>query len=157
MVDKASLDDPRWSPSEENGRRPSAAVGVREGVGELLSDIVSLGELQAQLLMVDARESMQKARTPILLLVVGAVLGLGATPVLLIALAEGLMLLFELKPALAYLVSGLVGALVGGLLIWLAWRQSGDVIAVFLRSRTELAENIRWIKHALTRGRRPPR
>ncbi len=151
MVDQATLE------TQRNGNRQSAAAGVRDGVGELLHDIVTLGELQAELLAVDARESIQKAQAPIVMLVIGAVVGLGATPVLLMALAEGLHELLEWSRWLSYLTSGLVGAVLGGVLMYLAWRKSGDVIGVFMRSRTELAENIKWIKYALTRGRRPPR
>jgi len=130
---------------------------VREGVGDLLHDIMSLGELQAQLLEVDARESLQKARTPVAMLVAGAVIALGAVPVLLIAVAEGLHELAAWDRWVSYLTSGVIGAAGGGLLMWLAGRQSAEFIAVFKRSRNELAENIRWIKYALTRGRRPPR
>lgn len=151
MVDQASLE------TRQSNGHTSASAGVRNGIGELLYDVVSLGELQAQLLVVDARESLQKAQTPLVMLVVGAVIGLGATPVLLIAAAEALTELAGWDRWLSYLTSGLVGAALGGLLMYLAWRQAGDVIAVFLRSRTELAENIRWIKYALTRGKQPPR
>jgi len=42
-------------------------------------------------------------------------------------------------------------------LVRLANVQVTPEVAVFDRSRVELTENIRWIKYALTRGRRPPR
>jgi len=156
MVDQTTLENSSWS-AGGNGKPASAAAGVRDGVGDLLHDVVSLGELQAELLAVDARESMQKAVTPIILLGVGIAAGLAAFPILLVALAEGLVLGLEWRRPVAYLVSGLVGAIVGGGLVYGAWRQAADVIAVFKRSQEELAENIRWIKYALTRGRRPPR
>jgi hypothetical protein len=57
----------------------------------------------------------------------------------------------------AYPLSGLLGAALAGGLVYFAWRQAAAVIGVFKRSQDELAENIRWIKYALTRGRRPPR
>lgn len=157
MVDQTSVGGSDWSASQPYERQPSAAAGVRQGVGELLHDFVSLGELQTQLLTLDARESAQKAVVPIGLLIGGIALALGAVPVLLISLAEALVLLLEWERALAYLVSGLAGAVIAGLLLYLAWRQTAAVIAVFDRSRVELAENVRWIKYALTRGRRPPR
>jgi len=156
MADQTTIGDP-WSRPNGNGKPPSAAAGVRDGVGDLLHDVVSLGELQAELLAVDARESVQKAVMPLVLLGIGIAAGLAAFPVLLIALAEGLVLGLSWKPPLAYVVSGLVGAALGGGLVYAAWRQAADVIAVFKRSQDELAENVRWIKYALTRGRRPPR
>lgn len=155
MVDQASLET-QWTPPAQ-GNRQSAAAGVRDGIGELLHDIVTLGELQAELLAADGRQSLQKAQAPIIMLVIGAVIGLGATPVLLMALAEGLHEGLEWSRWLSYLVSGVVGAALGGGLMYFAYSKSGEIIGVFMRSRTELAENIKWIKYALTRGRRPPR
>lgn len=156
MVDQTSLDNPNWSPPPYE-RESSAAAGVRNGVGELLHDVVSLSELQAQLLAVDARECAQKAQMPIGLAVGGISLALGAVPVLLLSLGEALALWLDWERALAYLVSGLGGAVIAGILLYLAWQQTGAVLGVFDRSRVELAENVRWIKYALTRGRRPPR
>lgn len=156
MAHQTTLENSSWSP-DGNGKRPSAAAGVRDGVGDLLHDVVSLSELQAQLLAVDARESIQKAQTPVILLGAGIAVGLGAVPVLLLGLAEALVLLLDWPRAVAYPVSGLVGAALGGGLVYAAWRQAADVIGVFKRSQDELAENIKWIKYALTRGRRPPR
>jgi glycerol uptake facilitator-like aquaporin len=157
MVDQASLDEPGWPGPKLYKRQASAAAGVRDGVGDLLHDVVSLSELQAQLLAVDARESVEKAKTPIGLLIGGVSLAMGAVPVLLLSLGEALTLWFGWERALSYLVSGLGGAVIAAVLLFLAWQQTGGVLAVFDRSRVELAENVRWIKYALTRGRRPPR
>ena len=157
MVDQASVNEPGWPGPALYKREGSAAAGVRDGVGDLLHDVVSLSELQAQLLAVDARESVDKAKAPIGLLVGGISLALGAVPVLLLSLGEALTLWLDWERALSYLVSGLAGVVIAGILLYLAWQQAGAVLAVFDRSRVELAENIRWIKYALTRGRRPPR
>jgi len=155
MVHQASLENP--TPTTPVPRPRSAAKGVRNGVGELLHDVVALGELQVKLLALDAKESVQKAQTPLLLAIVGAVLGLGAVPILLISLAETFVLLLEWNRAIAYLVSGLIGLVVGGAMAYTALKQSTAIFAVFDRSRVELAENISWIKYALTRGQNPPR
>ena len=155
MVHQASLENP--APTMPIPRPKSAAKGVRNGVGELLHDVVALGELQVKLLAVDAEESVQKAQSPIIMAVVGGILGLGAVPILLISLAETFVLLLEWNRAIAYLVSGLIGIVIGGAMAYTAWKQSAAVIAVFDRSRVELAENISWIKYALTRGQNPPR
>jgi len=157
MVDQASLNEPGWPGPALYKREPSAAAGVRDGVGDLLHDVVSLSELQVQLLAVDTRESVDKAKTPIGLLIGGISLALGAIPVLLLSLGEALTLWLGWERALSYLVSGLAGVVIAGVLLYLAWQQTGAVLAVFDRSRVELAENVKWIKYALTRGRRPPR
>jgi hypothetical protein len=155
MVHQASLENPTHTTPVPRPR--SAAKGMSNGIGELLHDVVALGELQVQLLSVDAKESVQKATTPIALAVVGAILGLGSVPILLISLAETFVLLFQWERAVAYLASGLIGLVVAGAMAFIAWRQSAAVIAVFDRSRVELAENIRWIKYALTQRQTPPR
>lgn len=155
MVHQASLENPTHTMPVPRPR--SAAKGMSNGIGELLHDVVALGELQVQLLSVDAKESVQKATTPIALAVVGAILGLGSVPILLISLAETFVLFFQWERAVAYLASGLIGLVVAGAMAFIAWRQSASVIAVFDRSRVELAENIRWIKYALTQRQTPPR
>jgi hypothetical protein len=157
MVHQTPVENPQWAPPQQDGNGRSAAVGVRNGVGDLLHDVVSLAELQTQLVAVDARESMQKAQTPLIMFGIGAVLGLGSIPVLLMAIGQAFVYFFHWHEALGYLVSGLLGAIVAGVLMWLAYRTIDDVIGVFKRSQAELVENIRWIKYALTRGRRPPR
>lgn len=155
MVHQASLENPTQTTPVPRPR--SAAKGMSNGIGELLHDVVALGELQVKLLSVDAKESVQKATTPIILAVAGAILALGAVPIVLISLAEAFVLFLDWERALAYLASGLIGLVVGGALAYIAWRQSAAVIAVFDRSRVELAENMTWIKYALTQRHGPPR
>jgi hypothetical protein len=155
---QVTMETTTWTaPDPHHGNHRSAASGVRDGVGELLHDVVSLGELQAQLLAVDARESVQHAKLPIALVAIGAVLGLGCVPVLLLAMGEAFYELLDWPRSLSYLASGVIAALAGGLLLWLGIGKFNAVIGVFKRSSEELSENVRWVKYALTRGRRPPR
>jgi len=156
MVDQATISEPSWTPGSST-RRPSAAAGVRNGVGDLMYDVVTLSELQAKLLAVDAREGVEKAKFPLVLLGAGAAFALGASPVLLLALGECLVLWLDWERAPAYVVSALLGAVVGGGLLYAAVQQLGAVTNVFDRSQAEFADNVRWVKYALTRGRRPPR
>jgi hypothetical protein len=156
MVDQATIGESSWTTGSA-GRRPSAAAGVRNGVGELMHDVVTLSELQVKLLAVDTQEAVQKARSPLVVLGAGLGFALGALPVLLLALGECLVLYLQWERALAYLVSALLGAALGGGLLYAATQQLGAVTAVFDRSRAEFADNVRWIKYALTRGKRPPR
>jgi hypothetical protein len=131
-------------------RHRSAMSGMREEIGEFLGDVLSLSELQAQLFAVDAEESFQRARTPFALLMIGAALGLAGAVSLLFALAEALVLFLPCERLVAYLLSGLAGSVLAGALLWVAWRSAVRSLHVFTRSRTELVENIRWIKVALS-------
>lgn len=154
MANQATID-----PAEpgSNGKGPSAAAGVRNGVGDVLHDIVSLGELQAQLLVVDARESVKQIQVPITLLIVGSVFALSALPILWISGAEAIHEVAHWSRWLSYLTSGTVGLAIGLILIAIAWNRSSTLFNLFDRSRVELGENVKWIKYALISGRRPPR
>jgi hypothetical protein len=131
-------------------RHRSAMSGMRAEIGDFLGDVVSLSELQARLFAVDAAESLQRARTPLALLVIGSALGLAGAACLLFASAEALVLLLRCERALAYLASGLAGSIVAAVLLSIAWQSALRALNVFTRSRTELAENVRWIRVALS-------
>ena len=129
MVDQASVNDGGWSAAQPYQRQPSAAAGVRNGVGELLHDVVSLAELQTQLLAVDARESAQKARAPIVLVGAGASLALGAIPILLLALGMSLAIAPLTTLVLTSVESDRAGAASG---VNSAVSRAGSLVAIAL-------------------------
>src|ERR1700679_1153584 len=70
---------------QENGR--SAGGSAARSVGQILHDIVTLGQLQARLFALDAREAGVKIQRPILALAAGAVLAVCAVPIALVGIA----------------------------------------------------------------------
>jgi len=124
---------------------------VARSAGELLSDLVTLAELQARLCLVDAQEGLDRLLRPTIVLVAGIVVALGCVPVALTALALLLVEAARLTYAQAFgialavgilLAAGLCGAGVASLRHW---------SNVFNRSRTEWHMNMRWGKDALAR------
>jgi hypothetical protein len=135
-------DFPNASPSGE----------IRHGVRQLARDVVTLVELQAELLEVDVRDWLRKSVVPMLIFgAAAAVMGLASIPVLLLAFANWLAAATELSTAAAMLIaaaSGLAVAAVCGAIAWARMKKGGRT---FTRFRIELARNIRWLKHVLSR------
>jgi TM2 domain-containing membrane protein YozV len=140
MVDQATMN---------NGRNAAPAAAMTRNMSDLTSDIASLAELQARLILLDAKESMTRITTPLVLAVIGGALLLGSLPVLLLAIAAGLVLL-GLGSAAALLIAFLIGAVLGAIALAIAWYRLRNALVAFQRSRKELVQNIRWIKGALS-------
>jgi hypothetical protein len=136
-----------------NGRTSVAEPSVAASVADMTRDAIELGELQAQLFGYDIKRSGERARSSLILSVVGVCLLLSAFPVLLMALAVLLNTLIEWPPAAGYAVAGVVGLLASGAVLALAYSQFKQGILTFERSREELSRNIAWLKTQLSRTR----
>ena len=144
-----------------NGQDESAHHAVARNVGEVAHDIVSLAELQTQLLMVDARECCRRSLVPGAMVFVAILLALGCFPVLLLSVAELYVWLGggQLGQGLALLLATITGALVAGCLGMVGYILLRRQFGLFYRSLDELQRNVRWIKRALrqTATQQPPR
>ena len=65
----------------------SSANGSDHGVAEFIDDVVTLGELQANLAVVDIKETAHKAAVPLVLTLVSLTLIAASVPVVLFGLA----------------------------------------------------------------------
>jgi hypothetical protein len=137
MVDQATLN--RGSPPRR----------VRRNLSELAHDVVTLVELQVQLLAVDLRDARKTAGLAIAQLAAAVCLGLGAVPLLLFAVSHVLIESARWPPAVAYAVVGIAAAGVAGLLLWTGSRQSARALGTIQRSRAEFEETLRWLKGSL--------
>lgn len=130
----------------------SPAGDIRHGVSQVLRDIVSLGELQAELLQIDLRNFVTAHVAPTAILTVGAIVAaLASLPILLASLAYYLVEVANLTIASALLAAGGLGLLVAAISAGLAWKRIRTRNEAFSRSRTELARNVRWLKQVLGR------
>jgi len=137
-----------------NGHYNGKAPNVAASVSDLTHDVIELSELQAQLLTLDARQSVEKARICLVLAVVGVCMLLGTIPVALLALAALLVQLLEWSIAAAMATSMLVGLAITAAVFAFAYSYIKKGIVSFDRSRQELRRNIAWIKSTLrNRGR----
>lgn len=136
----------------------TAAHAVARNTGEFLHDLVTLSELQLQLLYIDGQEKVQSLLWPAMTLAVGLIVGCATLPVALIALAMTLTEVTSFSPAQSAGIATGVGLLLAALLVALGWwaLQSPRGNA-FERSTKEWRQNLRWIKDALQKsvGKRP--
>jgi hypothetical protein len=140
MVDQATMN---------NGRNAAPAAAMTRNMSDLTSDIASLAELQTRLFLLDVKESVTRIATPIVLAVIGGALLLGSLPVLLLAIAASLILL-GIGLATALFIAFLIGTVLGTIALAIARSRLRNAFVAFQRSREELAQNIRWIKGALS-------
>ena len=131
----------------------TAAHSVDRNTGEFLHDLVTLGELQLQLLFIEGQEKLRGLLWPVITLVAGLVVGSATLPVALIALALTLTELTSLSPAQSAGIAAGVGLLVAALFVGFGWwalkSPRGNA---FERSGREWRQNLRWIKDALQKS-----
>ena len=145
MVDQAHVNPP-------GGSRPRSPV---RGTADFLHDLLTLAELQWQLLVVDSREWLGRLLWPALGLAAGLALAASCLPLALIVLALTLVETTTLSLAQAFGVSLGMGLVLAAALVaaalWYVRRRLG-----FLeRSRQEWQRNVQWAKETLQRVGRP--
>jgi len=127
---------------EENGH--SAGGTAARSVGQILHDIITLGQLQAQLFVLDAKDAGARVQRPIVALAAGAVLAVFAVPVALFGIALLLVDVAGLTRLAAVWITFIFAMFVAASLI-------GYAIAWF-HSREELVNNIERVKEMLHRS-----
>lgn len=123
---------------------------IRLGVRHLARDIVTLLELQSQLLKVDLRNWLKGSLAPgVVILATAGLLAIASLPLLLFSLAYYVAGSTELGLAASLLIvggGGLLIALVAMLAGWAAIRRGG---VAFERFQVELSQNVAWLKQVL--------
>ena len=122
---------------------------VSHSLSQLGSDVMTLLELQAELLQLDLREWFRSWFGAILLLVVTVTVALASLPVLMFSLAYALNETADLSMPLALLISGGAGLLVAvacALVAFWLMKREGSIMS---RSAAELRRNVRWLKAVL--------
>lgn len=134
-----------------NGSTQSPPKGVAKGIGELTHDIVSLAELQFELLRIDCREGIRRILLPVALLLFAGIVAVATVPIALIFVAEFLVQTAGLSRAAAFSIAAMSGFIVAATIGVVGWSYLRGVVRVFERSREELTRNMTWIKNALKR------
>ena len=110
---------------------------------------MTLAELQIELLKVDVQDGLKPLIAPVTLMIAGAIVLLGCIPVLLAALALGLIAA-GLVDWQAFLAASAIGLAVAAIIGTLGWWRLRKLPAVFGRSRDEFKNNVAWVKGAFT-------
>jgi membrane protein DedA with SNARE-associated domain len=137
----------------------SAPLAMARNTGELLSDALTLTELQGKLLALDLQDDLSKLITPLILLAAGAVLALSCLPLALVTIAFGLVAGAHLEPWLALLIALAIGLACAACLVAAgAWCLRSQ-LTFLSRSRVEWKQNVQWFKSVVRRlganSRRP--
>jgi uncharacterized membrane protein YqjE len=136
-----------------NGRHNGKVPNVAASVSDLTHDVIELSELQVQLVALDAKHSMQKARACLVMAVIGAAMLLGTIPVALLTIAALLVETLEWSYAASAGVATLVGLVITAIVMGVAYGYVKNGLVSFDRSTEELRRNIAWLKSTLrTRG-----
>jgi hypothetical protein len=138
--------------NQRNESNPAPRNGVAQDMGDLTHDLVSLAELQFELLRNDCREGLKGLWIPVSLLLAAGMVALGTAPLVLMLMAEFLAQVAGLSRASALAIAALSGFIVAVALGVLGWSRLRGVGRVFARSREEWTRNMTWIKHALKRS-----
>jgi MFS superfamily sulfate permease-like transporter len=138
----------------KNRTTPAPPNGVAQGMGDLTHDIVSLAELQFELVRNDYRAGIKGLLVPVVLLLGTGIVALGTVPVALLLMAEILIQVAGLSRASAFSISAASGFMTAVVLGVVGWSQLRGIGRVFQRSREEWIRNLNWIKLALKRS--PP-
>lgn len=139
--------------SAQNGSPESAPSVLARGVGDFAHDVLTLAELQMQLLVADVRECRRTGLAASLILLCGLALGLACFPLALAALAFSIIQVLETTYAVGLLIAVAVGAVLSALLCAIGWFQIRKRLAVLRRSQQEFVCNVGWIKKVLKRNR----
>lgn len=128
---------------------PAPARSMSRSVRQLGSDVITLMELQTELLQVDVREWVQSFIRPLVALIAAAIILLATAPVALVSLGYLLAATTELPLWGAMMTAAGVGlglaAISAGFGVWLLKRDR----RMLHRFSTELRKNIHWLKETL--------
>jgi hypothetical protein len=140
------------APSDESeSLSPSGAVA--QSSSEFVHDLVTLAELQAQLVVLDGKQGLTRLVAPVAGVLFGAILALGCVPVALATIALVLTETTGLSPARSFaLVVGVGGLVALVLIVACAWLLKRS-LKMFARSQREWQQNVRWFKETLRRLR----
>jgi membrane protein DedA with SNARE-associated domain len=130
---------------------PSPPAAVARSAGELLADALTLLELQARLLKIDAEDDLKKLILPAVLFVAGAVLGLSCLPIAMVALALGLVAAAGFEPWLAFLIALCGGGVISAALVAMGIALLRSRLTFLPRSRAEWQQNVNWFKSVARR------
>lgn len=126
-------------------------------LGNLGADLIQLGELQLELLAVDARDATRKAYTPAFMAFFGTGFLIGSCPLALLGLSWWLADVTELSVWASSLIVASIGLVIAGVLFFLAYKGFKRSAALLNRSRAELHSNLEWVKRLLSHKHRERR
>lgn len=143
------MSDSNRSTDNAADRTPAPARSMGRSVRQLSSDVITLMELQAELLQVDVREWVQSFIRPLIALIAGGIILLATAPVALVSFGYLLAEKTELPLWGAMMTSAGIGiglaAISAGIGVWLLKKDR----RMLHRFSPELRKNVQWLKETL--------
>ena len=134
------------APSRENVPPDPHIVS---NLGYFGADLVTLAELQLELLTVDSGEALKHARVPAFLICLALGFVIGSCPLALLGLSWWIANVTVLTVAQSALIVAFGGLVLAAILFFVAWKGLRLGVASLKRSREEFHNNLQWIKHIL--------
>jgi uncharacterized membrane protein YqjE len=137
-----------------NGRHEEHDDAVTRGPANLVSDVVTLVELQARLAALECRENANTAAPPLVAITVGLLLAAGAVPVLLIGTARLLATRLGIDEGSSMLLTAASATVVAATAVGVSIVYLRGSLCGFRRSREELRRNLAWARSLINGERR---
>jgi uncharacterized membrane protein YqjE len=119
------------------------------GIRRVIRDITDLGELQLELLAVDGKEAVRLGFSALVTALLAAVFGLAAVTGSVFAMAWLLHEKMEWSMSVSLLAASAIAAAIAAICGILGWTLLKKATSSLDETRSEFAENLRWIKAAI--------
>lgn len=119
------------------------------GIRRVVRDVADLFELQLELLAVDSKALARSGSAAIAMVLIALVFGLAAATSATFAVASALHSSAEWTISSSLAAAAGTAALIAGLFVIIAWQLLRKAMSALNESRSEFAENLRWIKSAI--------
>ena len=138
-----------------NGSNGNGVVG---SISDFANDVATLAELQAKLAAADLRQTADQVAIPLIVVASAAAIVLAALTVGMLGVADLIVLLLNVSPGTAKLITAAVGLGLSALLAYVSLGGLSRSLEPLRRSREELTRNLAWLKTVLVySGRAYPR
>jgi len=138
------------APDVTSERPPNAYAKMRRNAASLLTDAVRLLDLQLQLLAVDARAFLQKAKLGLCGIAISAAITLSATTLLMFSLGTILQTQWGISQELSYASVAGTGLAIAGLGFVISLRSLKRAEEKLQRSYGEFQNNLDWLRSAIS-------
>jgi uncharacterized membrane protein YqjE len=129
-----------------NGACPADVVS---NVTEFGENLLTLGELQARLAVIELNQNVEAAKVGVLVALAGAALALASLPVVLAGVAELLVSELGMKRGYALLSVAVVALAIAGPCIAIAGSHLRRTAVGFPLTREEFTRNLNWVRTVL--------
>ncbi len=127
------------------------------GIRRVVRDVADLCELQLELFAVDGKQATRRSVAALALLLIALVFGFAAITAAVFASAHWLHESAEWAMSTSLLAAGGIAASIGVLLAIVSWVFISKAMSALDETRSEFAENLRWIKAAVVAPETSPR